>query len=61
MSEPLEELDGVCTWRLDVGYLDPPDYCDEDTAPGEDYCPKHLEMERRMAELEKQMAEEGEG
>lgn len=53
-SEDIDEPhpDAVYTWSSGGSYLAPPDHCDLDKDPDEEYCPIHLEAVRRMAEFD---------
>jgi hypothetical protein len=52
-----DEDDGVCTWQVGGDhYYSPPEYCDEDAEPGEEYCPLHREKAKALAKWE---AEQG--
>ena len=40
-----------CSYQTGGSHLSPPEYCDEEAEPGEDYCTRHREMVEQLERL----------
>lgn len=54
--EEQEDLKYSCPWNSGGwSYDNPPEYCDLEKAADADYCPKHLELDRKLTEADDAM------
>lgn len=47
-----EEENEGCSWQTGGSYMSPPEHCDNDVEPGEEYCPLHREKVEAMQQWE---------